>query len=158
MNARPPRTFKATGTGGYSAVVLEDPGHVRATKRETAVSVRFAKERGPVLTREGIVQAEAADAIITGVHGERWPVSAEKFGDKYQALEPTQHGESGVYLTLPNEVLAIRIGEPFAVVLSDGQSTLAGSPGDWLVDYGDGSFGIVAADIFAQTYEIRERA
>ncbi len=152
------RTYEATGLDGYSDVITADPAHVRATKRETAVSVRFAKEPGPVLTREGIVHAKAEDAIITGVDGERWPVSAEKFDDKYQALEPTQHGESGVYVTLPNEVLALRMAEPFAVVLVDGQSTLTGRPGDWLVDYGDGSFGIVAADIFAQTYAIQERS
>lgn len=150
------RTFEATGVDGYSEVVRADPGHVVAIKRETAVSVRFAKEPGPVQTREGIVHAKAADAIVTGVDGERWPVPADKFGDKYQALEPTQHGESGVYVTLPNEVLAIRMGEPFSVVLIDGQSTLSGHPGDWLVDYGDGSFGVVAADIFARTYDIRE--
>lgn len=156
MTSRPSRVFEPTGTDGFSAAVLADPAHVRATKRETAVTVRFAKEPGPVQTREGVVHAEADDAIITGVDGERWPVSAEKFGEKYQALEPTQHGESGVYLTLPNEVRAIRMAEPFTVVLSDRQSTLDGRPGDWLVDYGDGSFGIVAADIFAQTYEIKE--
>lgn len=156
MTAGRGRRFESTGADGYSALVLADPLHVRATKREQAVSVRFAKEPGPVVTREGIVHAEAEDAIVTGVDGERWPVSADKFSDKYQALEPTQHGESGVYRTLPNEVLAIRMTEPFTVVLSDRQSTLAGSPGDWLVDYGDGSFGVVAADIFAQTYDIRE--
>lgn len=150
------RTFAPTGRPGYSTVVRGDPQHVRATKREQEVSVRFAHKAGPVETREGVVHAEAKDAIVTGVDGERWPVPAAKFGDKYQALEPTQHGESGVYLTLPNEVLAIRMTEAFEVKLSNGTSTLAGAAGDWLVDYGDGSFGIVAAEIFAQTYEIRE--
>ena len=33
-------------------------------------------------------------------------------------------------------------------------ATLRGHAGDWLVDYGDGSLGIVARDIFATTYEI----
>ncbi len=158
MTARPARTFVASGVEGYAREVLQDPTHVRATKRETAVSVRFAAVAGPVLTREGIVQAEAEDAIVTGVDGERWPVSSDKFDEKYQALAPTQHGESGVYLTLPNEVLAIRMGEPFAVLLRDGQSRLEGRPGDWLVDYGDGSFGIVGAEIFAQTYSIADES
>jgi hypothetical protein len=40
------------------------------------------------------------------------------------------------------------------VLLADGQSTLTGRPSDWLVDYGDGSLGIVSQDIFATTYEI----
>jgi hypothetical protein len=43
---------------------------------------------------------------------------------------------------------------PFEVVLADGLSQLRGRSGDWLVDYGDGSLGIVAALIFSQTYEI----
>jgi hypothetical protein len=40
------------------------------------------------------------------------------------------------------------------VQLADGVSILRGQPGDWLVDYGDGSLGIVAHDIFSTTYEI----
>ena len=44
--------------------------------------------------------------------------------------------------------------EPFEVILADEVSKLSGHPGDWLVDYGDGSLGIVADDIFATTYEI----
>jgi hypothetical protein len=44
--------------------------------------------------------------------------------------------------------------ESFDVVLADGVSQLSGHPGDWLVDYGDGSLGIVAKNIFATTYEI----
>jgi len=44
--------------------------------------------------------------------------------------------------------------QPFEVQLADGVSSLTGHAGDWLVDYGDGSLGIVAQDIFATTYEI----
>jgi len=33
-------------------------------------------------------------------------------------------------------------------------SRLHGHPGDWLVDYGDGSLGIVSRTIFPTTYEI----
>jgi hypothetical protein len=42
----------------------------------------------------------------------------------------------------------------FEVLLADGMSRLRGQPGDWLVDYGDGSLGIVSRAIFATTYEI----
>jgi len=42
----------------------------------------------------------------------------------------------------------------FEVLLADGVSRLTGQPGDWLVDYGDGSLGIVSQAIFAATYEI----
>jgi len=47
---------------------------------------------------------------------------------------------------------------PFEVVLADGISHLTGRAGDWLVDYGDGSFGIVTQPIFATTYEILDEA
>jgi hypothetical protein len=40
------------------------------------------------------------------------------------------------------------------VLLADGISRLHGKPGDWLVDYGDGSLGIVSPDIFATTYQL----
>jgi PGDYG protein len=44
--------------------------------------------------------------------------------------------------------------EPFEVALADGVSHLSGRAGDWLVDYGDGSLGIVAEGIFATTYAV----
>jgi hypothetical protein len=40
------------------------------------------------------------------------------------------------------------------VLLADGVSRLNGRPGDWLVDYGDGSLGVVSPAIFAVTYDL----
>ena len=54
--------------------------------------------------------------------------------------------------------MALRMTEPFEVLLADGVSRLHGRPGDWLVDYGDGSLGIVTDAIFRVTYEIRRSA
>ena len=48
----------------------------------------------------------------------------------------------------------LNVTEPFAVLLADGVSRLSGRAGEWLVDYGDGSLGIVSQPIFATTYEI----
>jgi hypothetical protein len=42
----------------------------------------------------------------------------------------------------------------FKVLLADGESQLTGREGDWLVDYGDGSLGIVSKRVFADTYEL----
>jgi hypothetical protein len=39
-------------------------------------------------------------------------------------------------------------------LLADGQSKLTGKASDWLVDYGDGSLGVVSQAIFRTTYEI----
>ncbi len=50
--------------------------------------------------------------------------------------------------------MAVQMQEPFDVLLADGVSRLSGQPTDWLVDYGDGSLGIVAEPIFTTTYEI----
>jgi hypothetical protein len=57
-------------------------------------------------------------------------------------------------MSLPNRILALQMDTPFKVVLADGVSHLTGRAGDWLVDYGDGSLGIVTQAIFATTYEI----
>jgi hypothetical protein len=116
--------------------------------------VRFATELCTVQTPEGQVHAKPGDAIITGVGGEHWRVSRAHFTDKYRPVPPTVMGESGVYASLPYRILALRMQQDFDVWLADRVSRLAGRAGDWLVDYGDGSFGVVANSIFDTTYEI----
>lgn len=116
--------------------------------------MRFTDEPCIVRTPEGIVHAHTGDAILTGNGGHHWRVSQAKFAKKYQPVPPTAAGKSGRYRSLPNQILALQMHEPFDVALADGLSELRGSAGDWLVDYGDGSLGIVAQDIFATTYEI----
>ena len=109
-----------------------------------------------VQTSEGVVQALPGDAIITGIAGEHWRVSRARFAHKYQPVPPTVAGESGRYVSLPNRILALPMSEAFQVLLADGVSRLNGRAGDWLVDYGDGSLGIVSQPIFASTYEISD--
>ena len=100
------------------------------------------------------MNARAGDAIITGIAGEHWRVSRSHFPDKYQPVPPTAAGEPGRYASFPNQVMALSMAEPFAVLLADGISRLDGRAGDWLVDYGDGSLGVVSPTIFAVTYEL----
>jgi hypothetical protein len=107
-----------------------------------------------VQTPEGLVYAQPGDAILTGVAGERWRVSRAHFAAKYRPRPPTKPGEAGPYLSLRNRILALQMSEPFEVLLADGRSKLSGRASDWLVDYGDGSLGIVSQPIFATTYEI----
>ena len=90
------------------------------------------------------------DAILTGPAGEHWRVSRAHFSGKYQPVAPLEAGDAGLYRALPYRVLALRMSEPFEVILSDGVSRLIGRTGDWLIDYGDGSLGIVASVIFAE--------
>jgi len=146
--------FRCSGQNGFSAEVADNPRHVEARKFEREVEVRFTPTDCIVQTPEGIVHAHAGDAILTGNGGQHWRVSQPKFAHKYRPLPPTVAGESGHYMSLPNQILALQLQEPFEVQLADGVSVLQGRADDWLVDYGDGSLGIVAEDIFAITYEV----
>ena len=146
--------FRCSGKSGFSAEVSGDPRHVEARKLEREVDVRFTDVACDVRTPEGVVHAHPGDAILTGNGDHHWRVSHAKFANKYRPVPPTAAGESGRYMSLPYHILALQLQEPFDVRLADGISGLSGQAGDWLVDYGDGSLGIVAQDIFVTTYEI----
>ena len=146
--------FRSSGTRGFSPAVMNHPQRLEARKREQEVAVRFTPTACTVNTPEGVVHAKAGDAILRGIAGEQWRVSAARFAEKYRAVPPTTDGQPGRYVSLPHHVSALRMNQPFEVVLADGVSRLRGQADDWLVDYGDGSLGIVAAAIFPTTYEI----
>lgn len=146
------KVWRASSAAGFCEAVLADPRHLRARKREYLVTIAFAPHDCMVDTREGPVQALAGDAIVTGIAGERWPVRADRVSAKYRPVPPGKD----TYVSLPVEVLALQATGPFAVVLADGHSRIEGERGDYLVDYGDGSLGIVSAPIFAATYHIIE--
>ena len=146
--------FRSSGEPGYSRALSEDPHRVMARKYELEVQVRFSEEASTVVTAEGSVPARPGDAIITGIGGEHWRVSKERFAQKYRPVPPAQLGEDGAYTSLPSRILAVQMPEGFEVLLADRVSKLTGQPGDWLVDYGDGSLGIVSKAIFPTTYQI----
>jgi PGDYG protein len=146
--------FRSTARRGYSTEVSTYPGRVLARKLAREVDVQFALQPCSIQTREGAVQAHAGDAVITGSAGERWRVTRAHFAEKYRAVPPTAEGQDGRYVSLTNSIMAVPMSEAFEVLLADGVSQLRGQPGDWLVDYGDGSLGIVAPAIFATTYEL----
>jgi hypothetical protein len=146
--------FRSTARRGYSTEVSTYPGRVLARKLAREVQVQFASQAGSIQTREGVVQVRPGDAIVTGTAGERWRVSRPHFAEKYRAVPPTAEGQDGKYVSLTNSIMAVPMTAAFEVLLADGVSRLRGKPGDWLVDYGDGSLGIVAQPIFATTYEL----
>ncbi len=148
------RVFRSTGRAGFSDAVRDHPDCVEARKLERGVDVDFAEATGLIDTREGAVHVRTGDAIVTGPEGDRWRVSRQHFADKYASRDATRPNAAGPYVSRPYRVLARRMSDAFEVWLADGVSRLTGRPGDWLVDYGDGSLGIVAADVFADTYEI----
>ena len=147
MNQQRRPLFRSSGKNGFSAEVSNHPQHVKARKLEREVEVRFTPVACIVRTPEGIVHAHPGDAILTGNGGQHWRVSRAKFANKYRPIPPIATGESGHYMSLPYQILALQSQEQFDVMLADEISELAGHPGDWLVDYGDGSLGIVAEDV-----------
>jgi hypothetical protein len=155
LRTEPVPLFRSSGQPGFSAVVAADPAHVVARKLEREVSVRFTPVHCLIQTPEGTVHAKPGDAILTGMADEQWRVSLERFPHKYRPIPPTVAGQPGRYMSLRNQVLALRMHGGFEVQLADGVSHLSGHTGDWLVDYGDGSLGVVTAAIFSQTYEIQ---
>jgi len=150
----PALLFRSSGQRGYSNAVGTDPRRVSARKLEREIQATFTPVACIVQTPEGTVHARPGDAILTGTGGEHWRVSRERFAEKYRPVAPTLAGEPGRYRSLPNRILALPMTGPFEVLLADGESRLNGHAGDWLVDYGDGSLGIVSRVIFATTYEI----
>jgi hypothetical protein len=154
MSAEPLPLFRSSGQRGFSNLISADARKVHARKLEREISVRFTPVACTVETSEGVVHAMPGDAIITGTAGEHWRVSRARFSEKYRPVPPTISGEAGQYVSLPNRILALPMAGAFEVLLADGVSRLRGRAGEWLVDYGDGSLGIVSEAIFATTYEI----
>jgi PGDYG protein len=146
--------YRSSAQPGYSSLISNHPHRIVARKLVREIDVRFTDVPCTVKTSEGVVHAFPGDAIITGIAGEHWRVSRARFAEKYQPVPPTVEGEAGRYVSLPNRIMGVRMSEPFEVLLADGLSRLSGRAGDWLVDYGDGSLGIVTPSIFATTYEI----
>ena len=140
--------FRATGAAGFLPALLNDPGTIRVQKRASRVNVRFASQTESIATREGAVPAAAGDAILTSETGEQWPMRPDVFERRYRAAAWPDE-----FVSVPQESRALRMHEAFELVFADGVTRLAGQPGDWLLDYGDGHLGIVGADIFAATYE-----
>lgn len=131
-----------------------NPSTVQARKRPIRVAVRFCLEPTVVATREGPVAAVPGDAILTDASGNCWPVGARRFAGKYRPISAVVQGEDGFYEALPVEVHAAPAPFAFVARTRDGGDLLHGIPGDWLVDYQDGSLGVVADSIFRETYEV----
>lgn len=151
----PPLIIRCEHGDGHAPAVAGDPRHIRAQKRRQRFAVRFAAHDGSVATLDGDVRMQAGDAVVTGLDGEQWPVARARFQASYAPVAPLAVGQDGLYDSLPLPVLALPLEQACEVLLPDGVSRLQGGPGDWLVDYGDGSLGVVASGLFARIY-VRE--
>ncbi|MDY0136911.1 MAG: PGDYG domain-containing protein [Thiomicrospira sp.] len=118
----------------------------RFQKKRIAMQVLFADESGFCATLEGEVPYQKGDAILTGTHGESWPIKRSVFDKTYQ------QDEDGRYYKKPLPISAIQLDQAIQLTRQDG-SVLKGQKGDWVVEYAPGDQAIVRADIFEQTYE-----
>ncbi len=131
--------------------LAKHPSSRTARKRPVTVQVEFATRPGRLATLEGSVAYRTGDALLTGQLGERWPIRRDKFLKTYEAVEP---GPAGAFRKRPLDVHVLLMSHPFAVATGPEQDTITGQPGDWLVQYAQDDYGIVAAAIFAESYEL----
>lgn len=134
--------------------LVRDARARRARKRPLPVAVEFAARPGVVRTLEGPVRFRSGDALLTGIAGERWPIGRVRFDAAYEPIPPTVAGGAGHYRRRPLVVWARRMTRPFRVRVGWAGDALHGRPGDWLLQYGTGDYGIVAAGLFEQTYDL----
>lgn len=130
-----------------------DPRALRVCKKPIPVQVAFAPADGTCETLEGPVRFRAGDAILTGVQGERWPVGREAFLSSYQAVPPTPTGRNGAYRKSAAPAYAMRLDRARDVPVGWQNDPLHGAPGDWLLQYADGTRGVVRDHIFRQSYD-----
>jgi hypothetical protein len=133
-----------------------EPGALRVCKRPDPLEVVFATSDGVCETLEGPARYRAGDAILTGIQGERWPVKRGLFLANYEPVPPTVAEDDGIYRKLPSEALALRLDRPVLVPVGWQDDPLQGRPGDWLLRYADGSYGVVQDEIFRKSYQPAE--
>lgn len=134
--------------------IRQHPHVRRARKREFLVQVEFCRAAGHIQSLEGLVQVNAGDAVVTGRQGERWCVPLAAFDARYRPAQADASRLDGSFYSRAIDVFALQMNSNFSVLLSDGVSLLQGRAKDWLIDYGDGHLGVVARDIFVQTYQL----
>ena len=132
--------------------LLKHPSSRPARKRPVEVYVAFASKPGKLRTLEGLVGYRTGDAILTGEDGERWPIRREKFLEAYEPAVPQNDVQR--FRKRPLVVRVLQVNEPFQVAVGWDNDLLSGKPGDWLVQYGPGDYGIVAANIFTKSYDL----
>lgn len=103
-----------------------------------------------VYTLEGPYEINEGDWIITGVKGERYPTSDERFRLLYE------HIEGDRYRSKPMIRDAIKMPNRFTIHCSGGD--LTGNAGDWLMLATPDDAYPVEAAIFERTYDVVEEA
>lgn len=135
---------------------LREGGGVGAIKKPVSVSARPVTQPEPIETREGVVAAAPGDWVLTDNLGNKWPVSEAHLYSHYSQLVLSPGGQETQWIGRPIEVRVVKIKEPISVSVGSFQSYVRGEPGDWLIHYGNGTFGIVAESLFDALYQIKD--
>jgi hypothetical protein len=136
-----------------TAIDLRNDPEARTYVKEEIVMVHFAGNDGELISLEGPNRYTRGDAIVTAATGERWCVSRERFDAKYEPLAPVRMGNDGQYRNKPTKVLAKQMSAAFSIARSRGGDVLQGHPGDWLMQYAPGDYGVTAAARFERVYK-----
>ena len=121
---------------------------MKAVKKPILLQFEIAEVDQVVETKEGPTTVNAGDYIMTGTQGERWGIRKAVFEDTYIVASEDRAFKKNI------EVEVEQKSEPFSVTVSWREEPLFGQPGDYLVTYGPDDFGVVAKDIFDETYTV----
>jgi hypothetical protein len=135
-----------------TAIDLRHDPEARTYIKEEIVTVHFANDDGELISLEGPNRYARGDAIITAATGERWCVSRNRFDAKYEPVTPSHADHDGGYRNKPVNVLAKQMHVDFSIARSQGGDVLRGAPGDWLMQYAPGDYGVTAAARFERVY------
>ena len=118
-------------------------------KQAKSIHYDTATDSGTVDTLEGPVKYEAGHKIITGLKGEKYPVSPESFADKYDVDDE--------HTATPKKIVKYAKLADHDGVLHTSWGDLSYTKGnDVIVRHGEGDYGAVKLDIFQQTYDTKE--
>jgi hypothetical protein len=121
-------------------------GSFETYKHPTPIRYKTATDSGTVDTLEGPVDYQAGHKIITGPKGEQYPVGPEKFADYYD------DNEDGT--ATPKKIFKhAKLADHDGVVKASWGDLIYKSGEDVIVRHGEGDYGVVKKDIFAQTYD-----
>ena len=121
----------------------------KTAKKPIPLKYEIAPSNLTVMTKEGPVAARAGDVIMTGTKGENWPIPKNKFRQTYDIVGDGLAAKKNI------PVSAQQMNKPFNVKVSWSDDLLRGKPGDFLVQYGPGDYGVVEKEIFKQTYDTK---
>lgn len=139
---------RVTDTPPSMPDLAHHPDAVPVMKRPAQLQVRFADADGTCDTLEGPVRFRTGDALITGAQGEQWPIGRERFDQTYECVR------DGVYRKRPMVAYALLLKSAMTVPVGGRADPLEAPVGTWLLQYGDGEYGVVDADVFVQTYDV----